>query len=400
MFDSPSVKRKTNPELIVALLLMISLLGVFPLDVILPSLPALSVQFEVDTAHVAYSLSLFALVVAAAQLVLGPLSDKIGRKRLLLAGLLASIAGAVGCVFSTDYLTFIGFRVLQALGCGCFVLTQALVQDLFEGKQRNAMRILQTSASGLFISLSPLTGSWLQQTFDWPGSFITFAQLGCLALLMSLLLLSDDTLRSKSKVEYRVTYSALCRDHAFIAYAAIAAIAFTCHFSFIAISPLLFMDQLKLSTHDFAQVFVLYGITYVVCGVVAGHLNHRLSTSAQILIGLGFIILAGIIMVIWSCAGSLSMASILIPMIIATTGTTLVRPAATSCALALQQARTGAAASMLNTLFFAVGALVSAVIALLSEHLTMSLGVGFILLAAGSAIVLPRHPFRALDTAA
>ncbi|MFQ6574792.1 Bcr/CflA family efflux MFS transporter [Pseudomonas sp. UM16] len=399
MITSPSTIKKTNPERAIALLLIMSLLGVFPLDVILPSFPALSIHFEVDTTHIAYSISLFALSVAAAQLVLGPLSDKIGRKRLLLLGLLTSIVGAVGCVMSTHYLTFIGFRILQAVGCGCFVLTQALVQDLFEGKQRNAMRILQTSASGLFISLSPLTGSWLQQAFDWPGSFITFTQLACIALLMSLFLLRDDTHKNTSKVDYFAIYRTLVHDREFVAYSVIAAIAFTCHFSFIVVSPLLFIDQLGLSPHDFAQVFVLYAIAFVVGGLVAGCFNQRLSTSVQILIGLGLIVLAGLMMVVGAWAQPQSLMSILIPMIVATTGTTLARPAATSCALALQQTRVGAAASMINTLVLAVGAAGSGVITLFSEQVATSLGIGFMLLATGSMLLLPRYPHRPLDPA-
>lgn len=399
MITSPYKNKKTNPEVVIALLLIMSLLGVFPLDVILPSFPALGMHLEVDTTHIAYSISLFALSVAAAQLVLGPLSDKIGRKRLLLLGLMTSIVGAVGCVISTHYLTFIGFRILQAVGCGCFVLTQALVQDLFEGKQRNAMRILQTSASGLFISLSLLTGSWLQQAFDWPGSFITFTQLACIALLMSLFFLRDDTHKNTSKVDYFAIYRTLLHDREFVAYSVIAAIAFTCHFSFIVLSPLLFIDQLGLSPHNFAQVFVLYAIAFVVGGLVAGCFNQRLSTSVQILIGLGLIVLAGLMMVMGAWTQSPSLMSTLIPMIVATTGTTLALPAATSCALALQQTRVGAAASMINTLVLAVGAAGSGVITLFSEQVATSLGVGFMLLATGSMLLLPRYPHRPLDPA-
>ncbi|WP_306109979.1 MFS transporter [Pseudomonas sp. MN1F] len=153
------------------MLLLITLLGVFPLDVILPSVPLLARDFAVDAQYIAYSISLFAVGVAISQTIIGPLSDRMGRKRLLIAGLVVSVAGAVGCIVATSYEGFIAFRLLQALGCGCFVLSQALVQDKFSGQQRNAMRILMTSGSGLFISLSPLAGSVLQQYFGWAGSF-------------------------------------------------------------------------------------------------------------------------------------------------------------------------------------------------------------------------------------
>jgi DHA1 family bicyclomycin/chloramphenicol resistance-like MFS transporter len=151
------------------LLTAIVLLGCFPLDVILPSFPALSDYFSTPGANIALSISLFAIGVAFAQLLLGPLSDVLGRKKLLLAGLGVSIIGAAGCILSTQYPWFIFFRLLQALGCGCFVLAHALIQDIFSEHERGRVRIFLTTASGIFISTSPLPA---RSHFPkpWPGS--------------------------------------------------------------------------------------------------------------------------------------------------------------------------------------------------------------------------------------
>lgn len=147
------------------------LLGVFPLDVLLPSFPALAAHFQSKPADIAFSISLFAIGISLSQLLIGPLSDTFGRKSLLIGGMVVSIIGATGCVLSKEYTWFLIFRMIQATGCGCFVLSQALVQDMFEGKERDRLRILMITASGIFISLSPLLGSLLQQFLDWPGSF-------------------------------------------------------------------------------------------------------------------------------------------------------------------------------------------------------------------------------------
>ena len=112
----------------VSLLLAMVLLGVFPLDVLLPSFPALATHFRSSPADIALSISLFAVGIAFAQVLIGPLSDVIGRKGLLLAGMSVSMLGALGCVMTSDYTFFLVFRVMQALGCGCFVLSQALVR--------------------------------------------------------------------------------------------------------------------------------------------------------------------------------------------------------------------------------------------------------------------------------
>lgn len=143
----------------IILLMTMTLLGVFPLDVILPSFPALAERFQTSSADIALSVSLFAIGLSFSLMLVGPLSDSLGRKKLLLGGMSVALVGAAGCVIASQYSWFLFFRVIQALGCGCFVLSQALVQDLFEGQEQERLRIAMVTASGIFISLSPLFGT-------------------------------------------------------------------------------------------------------------------------------------------------------------------------------------------------------------------------------------------------
>jgi MFS family permease len=123
--------------------------------------------------------------------LIGPLSDVIGRKGLLLAGMSVSMLGALGCVMTSDYRCSYMFRVMQALGCGCFVLSQALVQDLFEGEERDRLRILMVTATGMFISVSPLAGTFLQAWLGWRGSFWVFTALAAVVLIKAWLFLDQ-----------------------------------------------------------------------------------------------------------------------------------------------------------------------------------------------------------------
>lgn len=199
----------------VTLLLLMTLLGVFPLDVILPSFSAIANEFTTETQYIAYSVSIFALGASLSQLFIGPISDTIGRKSLLLAGLLLSAASAIGCLLVSSFEAFMLFRLFQAIGCGCFVLSHALVQDLYTGKQRTRMRILLTSASGLFISLSPLAGSLLQNHFNWQGSFALFAMLAVCCTLMTLKYLQETTAPAR-QTGLIPSYMTLMEDRAFM----------------------------------------------------------------------------------------------------------------------------------------------------------------------------------------
>ena len=186
VIDATQVKES---RAMVILLMAMTLLAVFPLDVVLPSFPALSDHFRTTPVDIALSVSLFAIGLAFSLLLIGPLSDRFGRKKLLLGGIALAALGATGCLLVSDYAWFLFFRVIQAMGCGSFALSQALVQDLFFGRELERLRIWMATAGGIFISSSPLIGTWLQLHVGWQGSFNVFIGLAIIVWLRSCFLL-------------------------------------------------------------------------------------------------------------------------------------------------------------------------------------------------------------------
>ncbi|MDP9528089.1 MFS transporter [Pseudomonas protegens] len=378
MGHSPATPNKTSA---VILLLAMTLLGVFPLDVILPSFPALAERFNTSSADIALSVSLFAIGLSFSLMVVGPLSDSLGRKKLLLAGMALAIAGALGCMAATEYRWFLLFRVVQAVGCGCFVLSQALVQDLFVGRQQERLRIALVTASGIFISLSPLLGTWLQSLLGWQGSFGVFVGLGLLVILKAWVLLENTPGTATRQRNILAAYRLVFADLSFVGYWLISALAFACHFSFIVISPLIFMEQLQLTPYQYALALLLYGAAYVVGGAGAGVMNRYLQASTQIVTGLALIALSGLLMLLLQ-RFELSVATVLVPMIVCTAGTTITRPVATSRAMGIFPHNAGTSASAGNMLIFVSGGLISAFINLSASNLVMALGLCFLGLSA------------------
>ncbi|WP_166221567.1 MFS transporter [Pseudomonas atagonensis] len=380
----------------ISLLMTMVLLGVFPLDVLLPSFPALAAHFLSTPSDIALSISLFAVGIAFAQLLIGPLSDVIGRKGLLLAGMTVSMLGALGCVMTSDYTLFLIFRVIQALGCGCFVLSQALVQDLFEGEQRDRLRILMVTASGIFISVSPLVGTFLQATLGWRGSFWVFTALSAVVLIKAWRLLDNSRpAHSGVRLGFFQGYRRVAGDFEFVGFWLISAFAFACHFSFIVISPLIFMEQLQLTAYDFSLILLIYGVAYVVGGIVATVLSRRITPGRQIIVGLSLILLAGLAMLYLSANFALAPATVLIPMLICTAGTTIARPAATSRAMSRFPEMAGTSASAGSTLIFICGGLISALVSLSTANLQATLGYSFILLSCVALGLNRRISYRA-----
>ncbi|MBC3373424.1 MFS transporter [Pseudomonas sp. SWRI92] len=365
----------------VGLLLTLTLLGVFPIDVVLPSFPALSGHFERPSSDIALSVSLFAVGIALSQLLVGPLSDVMGRKNLLLIGITVSAVGATGCVLADGYWSFLLSRIVQALGCGFFVLSQALIQDLFTGQEQQRLRIFLVTCGGIFISVSPLAGTGLQSWMGWRGSFLVFIALAIGAFIGASRLLQHGVAGSQPRrLDFIAAYRKVCGDFSFMAYWLTSALAFSCHFSFIVISPLVLIDQLHLSPEAFSLALLGYGLAYIGGGAVATVLSHRIDPQAQIITGLGLILGAGLLMLGLTHSLGLSVTTLLVPMIVCTTGTTIARAAAHTQAMNRFPGQAGTSASAGSVMIFTVGGLTSAAISLTPLDLQLTLALCLVLL--------------------
>lgn len=160
----------------------------------------------------------------------------------------------------------------------------------------------------------------------------------------------------------------------------ISGLAFACHFSFIVISPIIFIERLALSPYEFAWALLLYGVAYVFGGIVAGALHRRLAANSQIVIGLGLIALSGLVMLWLAKQFGLNAAAVLVPMLICTVGTTIARPIANSKAMTLYPQDAGTSSSVGGVMIFMCGGVISVVINLASEDLTTALSLCFLVL--------------------
>ncbi|MCS4247514.1 Bcr/CflA family efflux MFS transporter [Pseudomonas sp. BIGb0164] len=364
------------------LLMTMTVLGVFPLDVILPSFPSMATHFGTSVADIALSVSLFSIGLSLSLLLVGPLSDNLGRKRLLMIGMTVAVIGSAGCAMADDFTTFLVFRVVQAVGCGSFVLSQALVQDLFVGKEQERLRIAIVTAGGICISVSPLFGSWLQTWLDWRGSFQVFGVIGLVLVFKAWLLLESPSTAPSVRIPILKAYRQVLSDRRFVGYWLISALAFTCHFAFIVVSPIILMEQLALTPYQFSLALLLYGAAYVLGGMGAGWMNRRMEGHTQIVTGLRLIALAGVLMLVLHNVWGLSVITVMLPMILCTAGTTITRPIATSRAMGLFPHSAGTSASAGNVIIFVSGGLISGLVSQAGTQVMTVLPMTFLILSA------------------
>lgn len=339
-YSTPEIiLHKTNNHTfsISILVFLVTTVGVFPLDVYLPSIPTMALFFGVSTNQIARTISYFTCCFAISQLINGPLSDAYGRRAVLLVGLL--IGGIATSLFLVihNYSSLIILRIIQAIGLSSFVVTQAIIRDIYTGKTAVKFQIFLAVLSGLLIAISPLFGSVLQNLMGWQGSFIVCSFIIFLTLFYVLFFYHETNQFIDSKKinprHLKNEYLIILKNPIFIKHAAIATLGFAVHLSFIISSPYFFIKLLNLSTHQFGFIMLIYGIFYLGSGILTVRLARYFSIYYSILFGGAFVLLGGLLMAILYAIFSITIYTILIPMIFITIGVTFARPAAITKAL-------------------------------------------------------------------
>ena len=185
------------------LVLFITLMNMFiPLstDLYLPALPTMSTYFHVSSALTNLTLVSFFFFYAVGTLFWGPMSDKYGRKKILLIGTIFYVFASAACAASLNVYMLIAARIVQGIGAGAITaVSMALIKDCFSGKQRETILAIVQSVAGLAPMIAPVLGAILLQFTDWRGSFIVLTVVGLLCLLLAFLY--QETLSDEERYE-------------------------------------------------------------------------------------------------------------------------------------------------------------------------------------------------------
>lgn len=330
-------------------------LSALPLDVMLPSFGAMAEHYGVAIDRIEILVSIFAITFALCQLVTGPVSDYYGRRRILIAGLTIATTGATGAALSDSYAVHLCFRVIQAIGCSCFVLGQAIIQNALVGPAGLRARIFNVSFSGLCIAVSPLLGALLQTIYGWQASFWMFSALAIsTSILAHCCLTGMPQQRSGSARDCFRIYGRMVRSPSFIANNVIASMAFTCHFAFILLSPAIYVVILDYSTFGYALVLTVYGVVYLAGGLLTDLTARTMPLRDQVKLGIRLIAAAAMIQILLMAWLGEHLLTALAPISLATVGTAYIRPASTTLAMDIFNDNAGAAAAASGTIRFAL----------------------------------------------
>jgi len=185
MTTSPIVRfldRNTPPH--IATLILIAGISALNMSIFLPSLQAMAGYFETDYATMQFALSGYLAATAVLQIFIGPISDRFGRRPVLLVSLLIFVIASIGCYFATTITAFLGFRMLQAAVATGIVLSRAIVRDMVPQAQAASMIGYVTMGMSLVPMVGPMIGGAIDQFFDWHATFLFLSICGAAVLAL------------------------------------------------------------------------------------------------------------------------------------------------------------------------------------------------------------------------
>jgi DHA1 family bicyclomycin/chloramphenicol resistance-like MFS transporter len=351
--------------LYILLLGALTALGPFTIDLYLPAFPALEESLGVTEAQVQLTLAGTTVGFAFGQLVVGPFSDKVGRRMPLILATALHIAASLGAALSTDITTLGIFRVLMGVGAaGGGVVAMAMVRDLFSGYAMVKMFSRMSLVNGLAPILAPVIGSQLLLVMPWPGIFVFLAAYGTIVIIAALFLVRE-TLPPEKRQQSGMTvgqrYRILFSDRIFVGLLMVAGMNFGGLFTYLSASPFLFQDVFGFSAQEYG---LLFGINSL--GIVAGiqtssRLIRRVPPQWILACATAWTFLMAMLIVLFDQLG-FGLWGVMVPLWFYIMGTGFMFPCVQVLALAGHAAQAGTAASLLGAATFLTAGLISPVV--------------------------------------
>ncbi|SFO35221.1 MFS transporter, DHA1 family, bicyclomycin/chloramphenicol resistance protein [Variovorax sp. PDC80] len=351
-----------------ALLLgLLSAIGPFAIDMYLPALPAIGQSLRADIGAVQMSLTAFFISLGAGQLLYGPVSDMVGRKPPLYAGLAVFAIASVGCALATDIQTLIALRFIQGLGAAAgMAIPRAVVRDLHTGTDAARLMSLLMLVFSISPILAPLVGSGVIAVTGWRGVFwaVTVAAVAGLAMMATLL---AETRPASERVESSIgsalsAYWLLLRDRHYLGLVFIGSFAMAGFFTYLANSSFVMIDHYGLSPALYSVAFGVNAAAFFGASQFNGALGERFGLARLVKFGVAGCGVAMVAMFAYYAMGGDSLWVMIVLYFIASGFMGFVIPTTGVLALEMHGAIAGTASALLGTLQMLTGAVAMAVV--------------------------------------
>ena len=335
------------------------------ITIIIPSIPGLQSVFAADYATVQLTISLYLAAIAISQPFVGLLSDRFGRRPVLLGGLGLFVAASFLAAVSPNIESVIFLRLLQgAGGCTGMVLGRAIIRDLYDRRQAASMIGYVTMAFAVAPMVAPYLGGLLQEQYGWSAIYWFLGLSGLACLLLAWFDVSETNANPTARLDVSSMFrdfGALLGEPAFRLYAAMATVSSMAFFAFLGGAPFVSEEILNLSPTTYGAWFALTAIGYSSGNFLCGRFAEQLGVHRLLLSGALLLCLPAASLIILFGSGFASAPALFIPMFFLGAANGLCLPGSIAGAISVRPDIAGAASGLTGSLQTGIGAAISAI---------------------------------------
>lgn len=344
---------------IITLVTLVNMIIPLSTDLYLPAMPSMTVIFQTSQTLINMTLSLFFLFLGIGTLICGPLSDKYGRKPVLLLGNLLYIVSSFACAVSENINLLILFRIFQAIGAGaCVAVTMAIVKDCFYGKLRDKILALIQTVSVLAPVVAPVLGAFVLKYTTWNMLFVILAIFAIIFFVLSILY--TETLTKNNRTKENILNSVgrlivVCKNIKFTYLLIIFSLLAAPFMGYLTIASYIYIDMFGLSKQGFSYYFAINALLSVIGPIIYVKMLNKISSKNFAMLSFITVLLFSSLLFVIGAKSALIFFLLFIPIAIGFSST---RPLCASILFKQQKQDSGSVSSLIssgNTLFGCAG---------------------------------------------
>ena len=373
---------------IILVLGILTAIGPMSIDMYLPGLPAIGRDLGATPGDVQLTLSLFFIGFAVGQLAYGPLSDRYGRRSMLIGGLILYVATSIWCALALTIDELIAARFLHALGGGAgAVIARATVRDLYDTDRGAQVLSLMLLIMALAPLLAPLSGGYILKLFDWRAIFWVLTGFGVLAIAAAVFFLPESNPKEKRQgkrlSELFTGYFHVLRDPAVVGCTLTGGFTFAALFAYLTGSPFVYIEVFGVAAEHYGLIFAINVVGLMIFSFLNSRLVIRLGAARMLTTGIFMIAAAGVVLVALAAFQIGGLIGIVAPLFFVIAPLALIGANCPSLATRNQAKRAGTVSALFGAVQYGIGAIAALILAELQDGTALPMAA----VMAGSALL-------------